>query len=168
MVRAPRRSPNAAGVSETLVFKHFKTKHNLYRQALEHLFGPHPVFGELEPAMSAGDDHQVLFLLARHVIKHCIRDERIVRLTLFSGMEGMGFEEHEDATVKTLQDYLTRRMAGGHLRDTDPGLAARFFIYAVFMYVGDIHLKLTGTPAPVDEDQAAKALADIFMQGLRP
>ena len=33
----------AAGISETLIFQHFKTKEDLYRAALKELFDTHPI-----------------------------------------------------------------------------------------------------------------------------
>jgi TetR/AcrR family transcriptional regulator len=156
-----------AGVSETLVFKHFKNKKALYKSAQDHLFGHHPVYDELEPAMTAGDDRQVLYLLALHIIGHSRRDERIVRLTLYSGLEGGELARHEDSVVQMLEDYLAKRMETGALMRTNPALTARYFLYSAFIYAGDTHLKIASPPTAVSDEEAAKVLADIFMQGLK-
>lgn len=157
-----------AGISETLVFRHFATKKNLYRQALEHLFSHHPVIDELESAMAADNDREVLYVLASHIMEHARHDERIVRLTLFSGLEGNGMIEHESAALQLLEQYLRRRMDNGALRALDASLAARFFLYGVFLYVADIHMQLTGPSPRVEVDEAAETLVDIFMKGLLP
>jgi TetR/AcrR family transcriptional regulator len=157
-----------AGISETLVFRHFETKENLYQQALEHLYSHHPVFDEMEPAMAANDTRAVLYILARHVMEHGRRDERIVRLNLYSGLEGLNTEYEELEPMLILENYLERRMAEGALRKTDPRLAARFFLYTVFFYMSEIHLKLTGPPLDVSDDQAAETVVDLFMEGLLP
>jgi len=157
-----------AGISETLVFRHFGSKENLYREALDHLFSPHPVDADMAPAMAVDDDHEVLYQLARHVIEHGRRDGRIVRLNLFSGLEGMGMAKGESTPVQALEDYLLRRMKEGGLRKMDARLAARYFMYAVFLYVSDIQLKLTGPPSQVSDHEAAEALVDVFLGGLLP
>ncbi len=157
-----------AGISETLVFRHFDTKENLYQQALEHLYSHHPVFDEMEPAMEAGDDRGVFYILARHVMEHGRKDERIVRLNLFGGLEGMSMSNDESGPMEILESYLKRRMKEGALKQTDPKLAARFFMYTVFFYVSEIHLKLTGPPLETSDDEAANTMVDLFMEGLLP
>lgn len=157
-----------AGISETLVFRYFDTKENLYQKAQEHLYSHHPVFDEMEPAMLANDDRAVLYTLARHVMEHGRKDPRIVRLNLYSGLEGMSESKDESGPIDILENYLKRRMAEGGLKQRDPRLAARFFLYTVFFYVSEIHLKLTGPPLDISDDQAAASLVDLFLEGLLP
>lgn len=157
-----------AGVSETLVFRHFENKENLYAEALNQLFSHHPVVEEMEPAMQAGDDRAVLYTLARHIMEHGRRDERIVRLTFYSSLEGLRMAEHESSPIEILEGYLARRMEEGALRARDPRLAARFFLFAVFLYVSDIHMQFAGTPLPVSDEEAARALVDMCLEGLLP
>lgn len=157
-----------AGISETLIFHHFGSKKNLYKLALEHLFSHHPILDELQPAMAANDDQKVLYILASHIMEHGIKDERIFRLTLFSGLERMGLAEQENEAVLMLQTYLQRRMDEGAFQEMDARLVARFFIYAVFLHVADTHAHLTGPPLQVSVSQAAETLVDVFMNGLLP
>lgn len=157
-----------AGISETLVFRYFDTKENLYQKAQEHLYSHHPVFDEMEPAMLANDDRAVLYTLARHVMEHGRKDPRIVRLNLYSGLEGLSESKDESGPIDILENYLKRRMAEGGLKQRDPRLAARFFLYTVFFYISEIHLKLTGPPLDISDDQAAANLVDLFLEGLLP
>lgn len=157
-----------AGISETLVFRHFQSKQNLYRLALEHLFSGHPIIDDLKPAVAANDDRGVLYVLAKHIMENCRRDGRIVRLALFSGLEGRGRSEQERIALQVLTGYFQRRMDEGALKAMDPGLAARFFLFSVFMYSSDIHLHLTESAPPVEDSQAAETLTDIFLNGLLP
>jgi TetR/AcrR family transcriptional regulator len=157
-----------AGISETLVFRHFDTKENLYQEALEHLYSHHPVFDDMEPAMAANDDRQVLYVLALHVMEHGRRDERIVRLNLYGGLEGINTASDELEPMLILEKYLERRMEEGALRKTDPHLAARFFLYTVFFYMSEIHLKLAGPPLEMSDEGVAAAMVDLYMQGLLP
>ena len=157
-----------AGVSETILFRHFNNKENLYVEALQHLFAPHPVGEDMEPAMRAGDDRKVLYTIARHIMEHVGRDKRIVRLALFSSLEGLHLAEHEQTPIQILEGYLAGRMQEGALQAKDPHLAARFFMFAVFLYVTDINMNLVGEPLAANDEEAAWTLADIFMDGLLP
>ena len=157
-----------AGISETLIFRHFDTKENLYEQALEHLYSHHPVFDEMEPAMQAKDDRKVLYVLARHVMEHGREDRRIVRLNLYNGLEGINPDKDKSGPIDILENYLRQRMEEGGLKKGDPHLAARFFMYQVFFYVSEIQLKLTGPPLDINDDQAASAMVDFFLEGLLP
>ncbi len=157
-----------AGVSETILFRHFKNKDNLYAEALQYLFAHHPVGEEMEPVMRAGDDRQVLYTIARHIMEHVGRDKRIVRLTFFSSLEGLHTAENVRTPIRILEDYFAKRMQEGALRAKDPHLAARFFLFAVFLHVTDIHMNLDGEPLVISDDEAAWNLADIFMDGLLP
>jgi len=157
-----------AGVSETLLFRHFKNKENLYVEALQHIFAQHPVGEEMEPAMRAGDDRQVLYTIARHIMEHVGHDERIVRLTLFNSLEGLHIAEHGRTPIQILEGYFDKRMQQGALRAKDPHLAARFFLFAVFLYVTDKQTNFAGEPLAASDEEAAWTLADIFMEGLLP
>jgi TetR/AcrR family transcriptional regulator len=157
-----------AGVSETILFRHFKNKDNLYAEALHHLFVHHPVGEEMGPAMRAGDDREVLYTIARHIMEHVGHDERIVRLTLFSSLEGLHPADHVRTPIHILESYFAKRMQEGALRYKNPHLTARFFLFAVFMYVSDINKSISGNLQAVSDEDAARNLADIFMDGLLP
>jgi TetR/AcrR family transcriptional regulator len=156
-----------AGVSETLVFKHFGSKLNLYEQSLHHLFGSHPVLEDVAAAMEAEDDFQVLYQLALHIMRHGREDDRIVRLNLFGGLEGMDLAKYGQDPVKLIEDYLAMRISKGALKKTNARLAAQFFIYSVFLYVADMQLKISGLSFRGDDAEAARVLTDIFLHGLQ-
>ena len=88
-----REIAELADVSETLIFQHFKTKEDLYRAALTELFSLYPVPPEVEEKMAEKDDVGVFRTFALHVIKHGLQDRRIVRLGIFSALEGPPFGE---------------------------------------------------------------------------
>ena len=78
----------AAGISETLIFRHFKSKEDLYQAALGKLFDSHPVMPEVKEMMAKKDDFGVFKTLALHLIRHNQQDPRIMRLAMFSALEG--------------------------------------------------------------------------------
>ena len=157
-----------ARVSETLLFRHFKNKENLYAEALQHLFAHHPLGEEMEPVIRAGNDREVLYTMAHHIMEHVGRDKRIVRLTFFSNLEGLNMDEHETTPIQIMESYFATRITEGGLRAKDPRLAARFFMFAVFLYISDIQMNWAGEALDVSNEEAARSLVDIFMDGLLP
>ena len=166
----------AAGISETLIFRHFDSKEDLYRQALKSLFRHHPVLDEVADSMAQGDDYGVLYHLALHMISHGRQDPRISRLILYSGLEGLplSHEAHREREAAgeripeaELAEYLEGRMAAGALKPMDPGLAAKFFLYLIFMLVADHHLKITNDGFQAGDAEAARTITELFLNGLR-
>lgn len=100
-----------AGISETLIFMHFKSKEELYREALRTLFGHHPVMPDIEKKMARKDDFAVFKGLAIHVVKHNRGDRRIMRLAIFSALEGFPLAEivhHDEEAGPTLPELLSQ------------------------------------------------------------
>ncbi len=164
-----------AGISETLIFQHFKNKRNLYRQALQSLFSRHPVVPEIEEMMSRNDDFEVFQTLATHILKHAREDRRILRLAIYCGLEGMRFIEEfpEDPGSEhqgprhALSRYIRKRVNDGVFRDTNPQIAAKLFIDTVMMYSADRELQISGPPLPFSEKKVVNTLVDLFLNGLR-
>lgn len=163
-----------AGISETLIFQHFKNKETLYRESLNALFGPHPILPEIQDAAKARDDGRVFQVMAEHIIRHSRKDPRILRLTMFSGLEGLRMAgktgqraEKEHGPHGILSRYIRERVDEGAFRPLDPDMAARLYLEMVMMYAADQELALTGPPARVSNRKASALMADIFVQGLR-
>ena len=96
-----------AGISETLIFQHFKTKDDLYLATLMHLFGSHPLMRELRESADRTEDDAVFFTLARHIIANCRQDPRIIRLAMYSGLEGLGLMDkaHHDEDGRDISEW---------------------------------------------------------------
>jgi len=88
-----REIASAAGISETLIFQHFKTKEQLYRAALGRIFAEHPVMPDVQEMMAGKDDLGVFRTVALHLIRHNRQDPRIMRLAVFSALEGFSMAE---------------------------------------------------------------------------
>ena len=163
-----------AGVSDALVFRHFHTKAGLYRAALGLLFQDHPVMPEVREKMAERDDAGVLSALALHLIHHNRRDPRILRLALFSALEGFQFGEMSGgggSSEPTLSDMLARyfeeRVRDGAFEGVRPDLAAMLFIETLFMFLADRHASVTGDFHQRFTDvEVVDALTAIFLRGL--
>jgi len=166
-----RSIASRAGVSETLVFQHFRDKESLYGAALEHLFGGHPVLPDVAAAMARDDDEAVFGHLAGHVLEHTDNDPRIIRLALFSALEGRSPDRDDGGghPVDLLRAYIERRVAAGAFRPVDPWATALLFVEAVYMHAADrqVPISVAGA-ADIARQEAARLLADVFARGLRP
>ncbi|MEW6267080.1 MAG: TetR/AcrR family transcriptional regulator [Thermodesulfobacteriota bacterium] len=155
-----------AEISETLVFQHFKTKNQLYLESLAELFQGHPFETELGVKMTKKNDYEVFHHLAHHFIKHSRADDRIMRLILYSGLEGLDlFRDHDEQQV--LSGYIRRRIEDGVFKDLNPDLVARIFLGTVFMYAADLQLNLGGPNLDSSDEQAVETIVTIFLSGLQ-
>lgn len=170
-----------AGVSETLIFQHFSGKEALYGVALQHLFGAHPVFPDIEAAVARDDDEGVFGGLARHVLAHTRQDPRIIRLALFSALEGRAFSRGDkhgsrddddgadhSGPVDLLRTYVERRVASGAFRPVDAAVTALLFVEAVYMHAADRQVAVSTTAASgTAEEEVVAVLVGVFVRGLR-
>ncbi len=169
-----REIAEAAGISETLIFQHFKTKDELIRAALARLFHAHPVSGELVRQLKKTDDDAGFFrTLAMHFIKHNREDPRIMRLAIFSSIEGGRFweltrsGETEPMMITLISEYIQKRIDEGIFVKTNAEIVARLFVDAVFMHIADKSVAMTGPPLPFSDDKVVDILIDIFLRGLK-
>ena len=169
-----REIAELAEISETLIFQHFKTKADLYREALGELFSHHPVMPEVEEKMAKKDDFDVFSTLALHVIRHNRQDRRIMRLAIFSALEGFHFAEvvgHGEETGPPLPEllgrYIQQRIDEGGFKRVNAQIAGQLFIETIFMYVADQEAPISGPPLPFSDEETVETLVRIFLDGLK-
>ncbi|HEY95801.1 MAG TPA: TetR/AcrR family transcriptional regulator [Dehalococcoidia bacterium] len=165
---------NEAGISETLIFQHFKTKEDLYRAALKELFDTHPLMPEVEGLMAKKDDSGVFSTLALHLIKHNREDPRIMRLAIFSALEGRHTanlfshrEEIEPPLPQLLSDYIQKRINEGAFNRVNARIAGQLFVETVFMYIADQETSITGSSLSFSDEETVETLVSIFLNGLK-
>jgi TetR/AcrR family transcriptional regulator len=169
-----REIAELADVSETLIFQHFKTKEDLYRAALTELFSHYPVPPEVEEKMAEKDDVGVFRTFAQHVIKHGLQDRRIIRLGIFSALEGPRFGEifHHGGEAgpplpQLLAPYIQQRIEDGALKKVNAQIAAQLFIETANMYLADQEASISGPPLPFSAEEVVETLVRIFLDGLK-
>lgn len=166
-----------AGVSETLIFQHFKTKEELYFRSVHALFNHHPLLNELEEKLAQEDDEAVFLTAALHIIHHGLEDPRIIRLGLFNGLEGsdLAHRAHQERFMESgerlpedeLVSYVEKRIKAGAFRPVDPRTVVKLFLSLVFFTIADQNLHLIGRPLDLSEEELARTLVDVFLNGIR-
>ena len=164
----------AAGISGTLIFQHFKTKNDLIRAALVTLFHSHPLSYELKTYLERVNDDAGFFrTVALHFVKRSQEDPRIMKLIIYTSLEDRRFgeltgsDELGPSMLTLITEYIQKRMAEGAFVQTNPEIAARLFVEAVFMYIADQSAAVTGPPLPFSSDEVVETLVAIFLGGLQ-
>jgi TetR/AcrR family transcriptional regulator len=163
----------AAGVTEAIIFRHFKTKEQLYTAIIDQrMDSPMAAawMAELRRGMDRNDDEAVIRQLIEAVIETHRTDPKFERLMLYAALEG-----HEIAVlymrkmtapiVDTLKSYFSRRQREGGLRAVGPEVVLMAVVgmaqhYALCRYVHA--LKEPG----LTDDQAVETFTRIAMGGL--
>jgi len=168
-----REIAEAAGISETLIFQHFKTKDGLIRAALAALFHAHPVSGELKALLGRTDDAGFFREIALHAIRHNREDPRIMKLAVFSALEGGHFgeltrvDETGPSMLTLIAARIQKRIDEGAFVRVNAEIAARLFIEAVFMHVVDQAAAVTGPALPFSDEEVVDTLVGLFLTGLK-
>src|SRR5262245_8447491 len=121
-----------AEVNEAIIFRHFKTKEELYNAILEHKAGENrnARMEELERFAAGSDDEKFFQTLARTFLEKHEKDTTFLRLLLFSALEGHQLSDMFVASMTVrnpIANYIQKRMREGAFRQMDPQLAARGF-----------------------------------------
>ena len=165
-----------SGNSETLIYQHFPSKTALYEACLEHLTASHPVLDDVRRAMAQGDDRAVLAGIAGHMFQHMSQDPRLLRLRMFEALDQLrgkgqgqsdGLGRHKSSAENGLAEYFAARTKAGGLAVDDPVLAAKLFLYWIYMALMDVEINVTARPLTPDQ-ALADQLADRFLNGIRP
>lgn len=161
----------AAGVSEAIIFRHFRTKSDLYTAIIEHNLqsaSSQQAISGMEDCMKRQDDEGLFRLIAKATIESHRKDARFERLMLHAGLEG-----HELAMIyrrefglpffDSLRAYIERRQRAGALRAIDPGamivaIAGMANYYALNVDSGDL---------PIKDEQMVETFTRIMMDGVR-
>ncbi|MBN2074561.1 MAG: TetR/AcrR family transcriptional regulator [Dehalococcoidales bacterium] len=167
-----REIAEAAGISETLIFQHFRTKDDLVRAALAALFHTRPVGGEMLEELHHTDDAGFFRGIAIHFIEHNRKDPRILKLVLHSTFEGRHFGElTQDDTgpsmLNLIAGYIKKRIDEDAFVPVNPEITARLFVEAVFMYIADTSMEISGPPLQISDEEVVDTLVAIFLGGLK-
>ncbi|MGH9899976.1 MAG: TetR/AcrR family transcriptional regulator [Pyrinomonadaceae bacterium] len=168
---------NAAGISEAMIFRHFKNKRDLYSAILDHachVYEEAAIKQEILEAAERNNDDRIFFeRLAFAILKRSEKAFDFTRLLLFSALERhelseMFFEKYVPEKMNFIVKYIRRRQEQGYMRkighQSEEGLAfigmIQNFLYIKHLFDADRKLvKMTNK-------EASEMFAEIFLYGV--
>jgi AcrR family transcriptional regulator len=166
-----RELASALGVTEPVLYQHFRTKRDLYsaiieakaRQATERV-------DRLRPYAESSDDRAFFVRLAELILKRYETDPEITRLLLYSSLERhelseLFFERVFADFYQLVSCYIGRRIRAGAFRKVDPEIAARALI-GMISYSGLVDLLFPGRLGKRSRKRTAREKVEIFLHGI--
>lgn len=163
------------GISEGSIFKRFPTKHDLFMASMQ-VDMPHPSH-DLEHLVGQGELKENLIKVSTNIMVF-LRELMPRLMLLWSFKDAMseqiktmhGPHSPPRIALNALSRFLSAEMALGRLRQTDPEIAARIFLGAiwnnVFLETIESQGEEQGQPALVDPEDFARTLVDAVWLGL--
>jgi AcrR family transcriptional regulator len=157
---------DGAGVSEAIIFRHFSTKRDLYRAIIDSKTrqSSEVIQTELEAAAASNDDREFFRILATRKLEFYCDDPALMRLLLFSALEGHELTDifFQSTTVEVrnyIRRYIEHRVAEGAFRKVDPAVAARAFLG---MVANQAQVQILFKPCD-DLTQSSNEIVDFFV-----
>ena len=167
-----RELSKAIGVTEPVLYQHFKDKSDLYRAIIERkaLEGDELIETRIKPLLDSDDDEAFFRALADLILDSFEKDPCFIRLLLFSGLEGhelneLFLERKVRGFYKLISGYMKRRMKDGAFRNVSPTAAAQAFVGALHHHGLVKILSLEAFPGE-GRKQFVDEIVQIFVQGL--
>jgi AcrR family transcriptional regulator len=160
------------GITEAALYRYFPSKEAIYAAILkERAAAPDPL-AAVEAAAAAGRDHEVFSGLALGLLERVEADPSLLRLLLFSALEGHDMAQpFQETRIRRLREFLSRyvarRIREGAFRAVDPALAARAFIGMVVDHLIVRHVFGQRDAYPQPPAQVAETFVSIFLAGVR-
>ena len=171
-----REIASSVGVSEPILYQHFKTKRDLYDAILNEMASQkHFDFPSLTDLTSALDDRRLLVDLSNAIVNWHKQNSDFTRLLLFGALEGNEFnqlfyERFACDFCQLLEQYFADRIRRGTFRHLDPTVASRTFMWTLAHYSMEVTVfsKLQCAPnfKPLPQQAAVEGLVDIFLKGI--
>jgi TetR/AcrR family transcriptional regulator len=166
-----REIAEAVGISEAALFKYFATKEDLYSAIIETKCQTDEVMARAAVPAACHDDAGVFRAIGLHFLQELQRDPSLMRLLLFSALEGhelseIFFRSRVRRLHEFLGDYIRAGVAAGRFRPLDPVLAARAFLGMVFHNL-QIH-ELFGVKRDPSQgvSEVVETFVVLFLRGL--
>ena len=163
----------AMGVTEPVLYRHFRTKRDLYDAIIQNKSreGQRKVMSRLEPFLNTRDDRGFFRLLAGIILDQYARNPEYMRLLLFSALEGhelaeLFYEREVIGFYRCLIDrYIARRMREKAFRRADPAVVARGFVGLVAHH-GLVRMLFRDRIVKQSRRRLIDELVDIFLKGI--
>jgi AcrR family transcriptional regulator len=166
-----RALAEAVGVTEPVLYEHFKSKRELFEAIVEvkSKEGVARATALLQPLADAGQDRAVLIGLGEFILQCYTEDVAYGRLLLMAALEGpeLGdiFYDRQREGHQMLAAYLAARTAAGVFRDVDPSIAAGVFL-GMMKHHGLSRMLYRGANAEGSTREVVEQMVGVFLGGI--
>jgi AcrR family transcriptional regulator len=162
-----------AGVSQAMIFRHFPSKEAIYSAILDHKVkqAAERIQSHLQDAAGRKDDRAFFGALAMDLLDLYANDPGLIRLLLFSALEGHDLSEMYYKTMSRqvrehVRVYLKQRIADGAFRQLDPLASARAFM-GMILHHAQVCALYKYDDVKVSNKQLADYFVEVFLNGVR-
>ena len=167
-----RALASAAGITEPVLYEHFKTKRDLYTAIIEDKYSEGQCLLEkrLDCFGEGDDDHGFFLQLGQVICEFVTKDPSYSRLMLYAALEGheladLSFKRNATWFYKFIGGYIKRRQKQGAFRGLDALLAARSFVGMVYEYCL-YELNMGFKIVKLSKKKTIEGMVDIFLNGI--
>lgn len=166
-----------ADINEGLLYRHFKSKEDLYTAILDRKAVQSPVL-EDPSLLTRGkeDDHQVLKRFAQSYLRVMRANEKLVKLISFGQLANpdlaspnlfkIPYKSTEESPVSILSNYFKAKMKEGTFVKKNPQLVARIFVGSVHWYGLRSLIAKSKQWNVYDEDEVLDTMVSLFLDGV--
>ncbi|MBO0719636.1 MAG: TetR/AcrR family transcriptional regulator [Blastocatellia bacterium] len=167
-----RQIADGAGVSQAIIFRHFPSKEAIYSAILDQKLRQtaERISLQLRDAALRKDDRSFFGALAFDLLDLHSKDPSLIRLLLFSALEGhelsrMFYKTMSGQIRDHVRSYIKQRIADGAFRPLDPLAAARMFMGMVVHHAQVVAL-YSYDDVKVTNRQMADYFVELFLDGV--
>jgi AcrR family transcriptional regulator len=159
------------GVTEPVLYQHFRTKRDLYNAIIESKAAEvSPRAAELTRLADGSDDRAFLQALGEAILERYECDPELFRLLLHSCLEGhqvsgLFFDGYLAELFRIVTGYIRRRASEGAFRGIDPDTAAVGLI-GMLSYHGHLNLLFPETMRKPQRRQVVDDMVGVFLRGI--
>lgn len=163
----------AVGVTEPVLYQHFRTKRALYDAIIEakcQEADARDIQG-IQEAAAAGDIRAYFTRLATLFLDWYLNDPRYARLLMYASLEKnelsqMFYERQVVVFYDIVTGYLNQQMKIGRIRPMDPLIAARSFAGMISHHGLIYAIHCPGERPAGGREAIISTVIDIFLQGI--
>lgn len=162
----------AAGINEALIFRHFRTKEDLYWAVVSTRIQAAGRQEKIREYLKCShmDAREVLAAIAENLLDRTTEDADLTRLLIFSALRNSGLSERFFRTYmagiyEAIASFIRDGIRKGRFRKVDPVIAARGFMGMISSQI--LLEELLGAPRNTSAPRAlGRQLADLWLNGM--